>query len=34
MEEDDQRAVLRALDPDDRAAIEEALSSPRNPPGA
>ncbi len=31
-DEAEQRAVLRALDPDDRAAIEEALSYPRNPP--
>src|SRR3990170_2436152 len=26
LEEDDQRAVLRAMEPDDRAAIEEALT--------
>ena len=33
MEEEDQRAVLRALDPDDRAAIEEALSHPEDSAG-
>jgi magnesium transporter len=33
MEEDDQRAVLRALDPDDRAAIEEALTYPEESAG-
>jgi magnesium transporter len=34
MEEDEQRPSFRALDPDDRAAIEEALTFPRNPPVA
>jgi magnesium transporter len=33
MEEDEQRAVLRALDPDDRAAIEEALTFPEESAG-
>ena len=33
MEEDDQRAVLRAMEPDDRAAIEEALSYPEESAG-
>jgi magnesium transporter len=33
MEEEEQRAVLRALDPDDRAAIEEALSYPEDSAG-
>jgi magnesium transporter len=33
MEEADQRAVLRALDPDDRAVIEEALSYPEDSAG-
>ena len=33
MEEEEQRAVLRALDPDDRAAIEEALSYPEESAG-
>jgi len=33
MEEDEQRAVLCALDPDDRAAIEEALSFPEESAG-
>lgn len=33
MDEDEQRAVLRALDPDDRAAIEEALSFPEESAG-
>ena len=33
MDEADQRAVLRALDPDDRAAIEEALSYPEESAG-
>jgi magnesium transporter len=33
MDEDEQRAVLRALDPDDRAAIEEALSYPEESAG-
>ncbi len=33
MEEEEQRAVLRQLDPDDRAAIEEALSFPEESAG-
>ena len=33
MEEEDQRAGLRALDPDDRAAIEEALTYPEESAG-
>jgi len=33
MAEDEQRAVLRALDPDDRAVIEEALSYPEDSAG-
>jgi magnesium transporter len=33
MEEDEQRAVLRALDPDDRAAIEQALAFPEESAG-
>jgi magnesium transporter len=33
MAEEEQRAVLRALDPDDRAAIEEALSYPEETAG-
>jgi magnesium transporter len=33
MEEEDQRAVLRAMEPDDRAAIEEALSYPEESAG-
>jgi magnesium transporter len=33
MEEDEQRAVLRQLDPDDRAAIEQALSYPEESAG-
>ncbi|MDQ4088117.1 MAG: magnesium transporter [Pseudomonadota bacterium] len=33
MEEEEQRAVLRALDPDDRAAIEEALTYPEESAG-
>ncbi|MFJ1288496.1 magnesium transporter MgtE N-terminal domain-containing protein, partial [Acinetobacter baumannii] len=33
MDVEDQREVLRALDPDDRAAIEEALSYPEESAG-
>ena len=33
MDEEDQRAVLRAMEPDDRAAIEEALSYPEESAG-
>ena len=33
LEEDEQRAVLRALEPDDRAAIEEALAYPEESAG-